>query len=295
NDSKDNSRIRLSDTNKPSVFQGMMRELQVLTDKDATLAQGFVGNEFDKDGIVAISAINGQPGGRPIELPGAVITRGLCMCGRRDGTPYYRDAAPVPQPRTRVEEAREDSAQTCRTRTRKIEQTTAEHALLANAAPNFGTARTRSRLLARAMFERLSSRLRGGGRAPQDAPPPSEQPPTGTAGAQPPSQPRSPLARAASSPTSAPRSPARRPLETAPLPRAASSPLSPLETTRKPLGHGPAGSPLETARGPPFVTVRAPSSPTISLGHGRTPFARWARVDGEHAAQPARSQVGGRR
>ncbi|KAJ1634280.1 hypothetical protein T492DRAFT_865289, partial [Pavlovales sp. CCMP2436] len=44
NDSKDNSRIRLSDTNKPSVFQGMMRELQVLTDKDATLAQGFVGN-----------------------------------------------------------------------------------------------------------------------------------------------------------------------------------------------------------------------------------------------------------
>jgi hypothetical protein len=51
NDSKDNSRIRLSDTNKPSVFQGMMRELQVLTDKDATLAQGFVGNEFDKDGI----------------------------------------------------------------------------------------------------------------------------------------------------------------------------------------------------------------------------------------------------
>ncbi|KAJ1625143.1 hypothetical protein T492DRAFT_880650, partial [Pavlovales sp. CCMP2436] len=71
NDSKDNLRIRLSNTNKPSVFQGMMRELQVLTDKDATLAQGFVGNEFDKDGIVAISAINGQPGGRPIELPGA--------------------------------------------------------------------------------------------------------------------------------------------------------------------------------------------------------------------------------
>ncbi|KAJ1634397.1 hypothetical protein T492DRAFT_865254, partial [Pavlovales sp. CCMP2436] len=44
NDSKDNSRIRLSDTNNPSVFQWMMRELQVLTDKNATLAQGFVGN-----------------------------------------------------------------------------------------------------------------------------------------------------------------------------------------------------------------------------------------------------------
>ncbi|KAJ1616538.1 hypothetical protein T492DRAFT_895300, partial [Pavlovales sp. CCMP2436] len=51
NDSKDNSRIRLSDINKLSVFQGMMREFQVLTDKDATLAQGFVGNELDKDGI----------------------------------------------------------------------------------------------------------------------------------------------------------------------------------------------------------------------------------------------------
>ncbi|KAJ1640409.1 hypothetical protein T492DRAFT_855141, partial [Pavlovales sp. CCMP2436] len=86
---------------------------------------------------------------------------------------WYRDAAPAPQSRTRVEEAREANAQTCRTCTRKLEvlstsklahlayrflprgmtdasgaavgfvphqQTTAEHALLANsnAAPNFG-------------------------------------------------------------------------------------------------------------------------------------------------------------
>ncbi|KAJ1636923.1 hypothetical protein T492DRAFT_901334, partial [Pavlovales sp. CCMP2436] len=79
NDSKDNSRIRLSDINKPSVFQGMMREFHVFPDKmissevtpceingaDSSHIVSWGGGTKTfaaVTGIVAISAINGKPG-----------------------------------------------------------------------------------------------------------------------------------------------------------------------------------------------------------------------------------------